>query len=953
MALFRHFALLDTLMNTSNNRSNFSTFLKLPLVISISSCLLVACNSTPKAVKPIEQAPANTQAQQAEYTPTVKTPTVLTPTQPTEATIQLPSINKPTTPPVQVQAVHLPSFEQTNPLSHLLNARDMSMVQNDYATLEKSGSLWDRLIHGFRIATPNDNARINAEKVWFVRNQEFLNGLSARASRYLYHTIAEAERRGIPTELALLPAIESSYDPSATENSINATGLWQFIPSTGRIYGLSQSSTYDGRKDIIESTRAGYDFLTSLYNQFGSWELALAAYNAGPGKVQSAIDANLRQGKPVDYWSLELPKETMHYVPRFMALTQIIANTQAHGVTLQNIANNRHFRAVPVNVGVTLYDIERVTGVSVDELQLLNPALIQLRVDSTAPNRILIPNSLNPAIDAKIATLLTGGNTSNNLAHITLRDEYITAFRNFGANQYVENELRLANTLPTTSTIVTSNGTVVPTPNLSIDEKEAIIGQLNRASPIVHPVSQMDGNIQLLALTTGQATLDNTKQTKRLQFNQSTHSIPKQPTVAVSAPVASNLAPAPTTPTPTPEPVKASEPAPVSASNSTPTPAPTQAQPAPAVTPPAPVKPTPTPTTATKNYVVKKGETLLGVANRHQMTADEFAKLNGLTRTSELKIGQTVKVFAKPVKNDNKTQTPKAEIKTETPKPPKVEPKTETKGPAQKTETKAEVKATDTPKRPTPVKKGTYTVKAGETLLGIAKRFNTTQADIAALNTFPVNATLKQGQVINMPVPVTEPKVEPKAETPKAEPKTDPKADKLIKKGNRYVVQDGDSLIKLANQHGISVSELASANGLKDTDQLKKGAVLSIPAKAVVQTQPKSEPAPAPTPAKVLKNTENYTVQRGEGLILLAKRHNVSVDDLAKTNNLSPNASLAIGQVIKVPKLTLTYVVKRGDTLIKLAKQYHISPEELAKMNGLQPNDNLNIGQKLTVPNRQ
>lgn len=212
--------------------------------------------------------------------------------------------------------------ESLDELADLLEATDMTMVEDNKLAIQQYGDLWNRLRAGYRMngGQPIYNQRIEGQKSWFTSRQDYLNRLTARASRYIYHTVREAERRNIPTELALLPVIESSYDPSGT-SSAAAAGLWQFIPSTGRIYGLNQSSTYDGRRDVIESTRAAYDFLTALYNQFGSWELALAAYNAGPGRVQKAIDANAARGLPTDYWSLRLPTETMNYVPRFLAST--------------------------------------------------------------------------------------------------------------------------------------------------------------------------------------------------------------------------------------------------------------------------------------------------------------------------------------------------------------------------------------------------------------------------------------------------------------------------------------------------------------------------------------------------------------------------------------------------------------------------------------------------------
>ena len=196
-------------------------------------------------------------------------------------------------------------------LEDLLSATDMRAVEGDRLLVLKHGDVWKRMTVGFKMNSDHWNPRIDAQRGWFISRQPYLDRLSARASRYLYHTVKEAERRGLPTELALLPVIESSYDPAAT-SSAAAAGLWQFIPSTGRIYGLKQSSQYDGRRDVVESTRAAYEFLGSLYNQFGSWELALAAYNAGPGRIQQAINRNKAAGLPTDYWSLKLPEETMN-----------------------------------------------------------------------------------------------------------------------------------------------------------------------------------------------------------------------------------------------------------------------------------------------------------------------------------------------------------------------------------------------------------------------------------------------------------------------------------------------------------------------------------------------------------------------------------------------------------------------------------------------------------------
>ncbi|MGB4342883.1 MAG: transglycosylase SLT domain-containing protein, partial [Moraxellaceae bacterium] len=233
------------------------------------------------------------------------------------------------------------AIEEEEPL--LLDAQDIA----------EAGNLWERTRSGFKLDLTLDNERIAAQRNWYSQHQSHLDRVTLRAARYLHYTVSEAEQRGIPTELALLPVIESSYNPFAYSHA-SAAGMWQFIPGTGKIFGLKQNWWFDGRRDVIESTRAAYDFLTQLHSKFGSWELALAAYNAGPGAVQRSINRNLAEGLPADFWSLRLPSETMSYVPRFLAMAQLIKSPESFGVSLRPIMDQPYFRVVDTNGQIDL-----------------------------------------------------------------------------------------------------------------------------------------------------------------------------------------------------------------------------------------------------------------------------------------------------------------------------------------------------------------------------------------------------------------------------------------------------------------------------------------------------------------------------------------------------------------------------------------------------------------------
>lgn len=281
---------------------------------------------------------------------------------------------------------------------------DMEPLKLTAEDLAKFGDVWERMRHGFKMDLTQDNDRITAQRNWYSQRQDYLDRMSARASRYIFHTVTEAEKHGVPTELALLPVIESSYDPFALSHA-QAAGMWQFIPGTGKIFGLKQNWWYDGRRDVVESTRAAYEFLGKLYNKFGSWELALAAYNAGPGAVQRAIDRNIADGLPTDFWSLRLPSETMSYVPRFLAVAQLISSPEKYGVTLRPVVNQAHFRAVTTQSQIDLAKAAELAGIPLKELYQLNPGYSRWATDPDGPHRLLVPVDTAENFETQLAAL--------------------------------------------------------------------------------------------------------------------------------------------------------------------------------------------------------------------------------------------------------------------------------------------------------------------------------------------------------------------------------------------------------------------------------------------------------------------------------------------------------------------------------------------------------------------
>ena len=238
-------------------------------------------------------------------------------------------------------------------------------------TQSTSDDLWGRIKDGYAMPELKSNY-VNSHTNWYASRPEYVQRMVQRSQKYLYHIVEEVQKRGMPTEIALLPMVESAFNPKAYSTS-SASGIWQFIPSTGKNFGLKQNWWVDNRRGVTAATDAALTYLQKLHGMFGSWDLALAAYNAGEGTVQRAINRNRRQGLPTDYESLNLPAETRNYVPKLQAIKNIMTNPEQYGLKVDTIPNRPYFIKVNAPQQIDVYLAAKLAEISFDEFNALNP----------------------------------------------------------------------------------------------------------------------------------------------------------------------------------------------------------------------------------------------------------------------------------------------------------------------------------------------------------------------------------------------------------------------------------------------------------------------------------------------------------------------------------------------------------------------------------------------------
>ena len=281
-------------------------------------------------------------------------------------------------------------IEVVHPNDALLDEAQEIVDTQNIETQAVITDVWQRVSDGLRFQIPDDK-RVESQRNWYLKHPEYMKRVVTRAQPFLYYIVDEIEKRDMPMELVLLPIVESAFDPFAYSHG-RAAGMWQFIPGTGKRFGMEQTWWYDGRRDVVASTQGALDYLTYLANMFdGNWLHALAAYNSGEGRVSKAIRANKKAGKPTDFWNLRLPRETRAYVPKLLALADILKNRDTYAYAWPEVENVAVIDIVDIGSQVDLAFAADLAGMSLKELHALNPGFNRWATSPEGPHRLVLP----------------------------------------------------------------------------------------------------------------------------------------------------------------------------------------------------------------------------------------------------------------------------------------------------------------------------------------------------------------------------------------------------------------------------------------------------------------------------------------------------------------------------------------------------------------------------------
>jgi membrane-bound lytic murein transglycosylase D len=347
------------------------------------------------------------------------------------------------------------------------------------AQMQPPADLWERIRRGFRM-TNLEGDLVRQQEQWYATRPDYIQRMTERSRKYLFHIVEELERRNMPTELALLPFIESAFNPQAV-SSARAAGMWQFMPATGQYFELKQNTFRDDRRDVLASTRAALDYLQKLHGMFGDWHLALAAYNWGEGSVGRAIAKNQRSGLPATYVDLNMPNETRFYVPKLQAVKNIVANPDTFRTELPLIENHPYFQSVVVTRDIDVELAARLADVSVDDFKALNPSMKRPIILAAGQPQILLPWDNATVFQRNFDAYNAGQYASWTAWSAPATMSVAEAARRVGMS---ENDLRSVNTIPPRMLIKAGSVLIVPRSAKMQDDVAVHVadnGQLNLA----------------------------------------------------------------------------------------------------------------------------------------------------------------------------------------------------------------------------------------------------------------------------------------------------------------------------------------------------------------------------------------------------------------------------------------------------------------------------------------
>ncbi len=445
---------------------------------------LTGCSSTPLAAPPKvrDAMPATANAQDGIALQPSRS---LNPPDPTTAQ-KTTAVTAPVIASVLTPTTIAATNADPNPATAHAPLTDLALQQTPSRTvtsLAPPTDLWDRIRRGY--AMPDlDNDLVHDREQWYVARPDYIFRMTDRSKKYLFHIVEELELRNMPTELALLPFIESAFNPQAVSGA-KAAGMWQFMPATGKYFELKQNAFRDDRRDVLASTRAALDYLNKLYGMFGDWHLALAAYNWGEGSVGRAIAKNQRAGMATGYPDLNMPMETRFYVPKLQAIKNIVSRPGAFNSKLPLIENHPYFETVTIRRDIDVAVAARLAEISLDDFKALNPSVNRPVILAAGTPQILLPWD-----NAEVFQSNLDGYSGGRLASWTVWMAPTTMHPAEVAKRVgmSEAELRSVNAIPPRMVVRAGSSLLVPRSSrmmLDVSEKVADNGQMSLGPEIV------------------------------------------------------------------------------------------------------------------------------------------------------------------------------------------------------------------------------------------------------------------------------------------------------------------------------------------------------------------------------------------------------------------------------------------------------------------------------------